>query len=452
MTRPTSLMPDRTKWWWRWTTWSPVVLVLLLTIAAAPWLISPKVPSRVVIATGRPDGAYFAFATRYQEILARDGIELVIRETAGSIENRALLESDDSGVTLAFIQGGTIADAADANLVSLASLYHEPIWVFYRGEEPVTRLTELSGERIAVGPEGSGTRAVAETLLWQNGVEDESEQSAKLLNLTGREAADALRAGRIDAAFFVVSPESPLILELLEDESVRLMNFSRAAAYERRFSFLDRVVLHQGMVDFERDLPARDVSLIAPTANLVARSDIHPALIPLMLSAAEKVHEGGGLLEEPGEFPSALHVDAPLHADAARYLKSGPSILFKYLPFSVAATLDRMKLMLLPFCTLLFPLIKAAPPVYRWRIRYRIYRWYHVLREIDQKLKNADPAADFSDDIERLKTLESELTEVSVPLSYMEEFYNLHLHIAFVRGRLEERRKQRLERQSRRSA
>ena len=451
MSRPTLLMPDRSKWYWRWTTWSPVVLVLLASIAAAPWLISPKYPKRIEIATGRPDGAYFAFAKRYQQILARDGVELVIRETAGSIENRRLLESDDAEVTLAFVQGGTIPKAAKKNLTSLASLYHEPIWVFYSGDQSLSRLTDLAGKRIAVGPQGSGTRAVAETLLRENGVEDETDLPAELLDLAGRDAAEALWNGRADAAFFVVSPESPLILELLRHDGTRLMNFSRAAAYKRRFPFLDRVVLYQGMVDFESDLPAADVALIAPTANLVSRPDVHPALIPLLLGAAREVHASGGLLADPEHFPSALHVDAPLHPDAARYLKSGPSILFKYLPFSVAAGIDRMKLMLLPFCTLLLPLIKAAPPVYRWRIRCRIYRWYRVLREIDQKLKDADAQVDFADDIARLRTLETELSEVSVPLSYMEEFYNLHLHIAFVRNRLEERRQQSVE-HSRRSA
>ena len=191
------------------------------------------------------------------------------------------------------------------------------------------------------------------------------------------------------------------------------------------------------MVDLARNLPTSDVQLIAHTANLVVRGDLHPALVPLLLKAAEEIHEPGGLLEQPNEFPSALHVDCPLNTHARQYLRSGPSILYRYLPFALAANIDRAKLMLLPLCTLLLPLFKAAPPAYRWRIRYRIYRWYRVLRQIDEQVKTADARTDFAAEIAHLRTLENELAEVSVPLSYMEEVYNLRMHVEFVLRRVE---------------
>ena len=59
-----------------------------------------------------------------------------------------------------------------------------------------------------------------------------------------------------------------------------------------------------------------------------------------------------------------------------------------------------------------------------------------MLRDIDQKMQYAAGPVDFSGDIETLTRLERELAEVSVPLSYMEEFYNLRQHVAFVRDRL----------------
>ena len=180
----------------------------------------------------------------------------------------------------------------------------------------------------------------------------------------------------------------------------------------------------------------RDRKHLAPTANLVARKGLHSALVPLLLGAVTQVHEGGGFLEQPGVFPSSRHVDAPMNDDSRRYLKSGPSFFYRYLPFGLAAWLDRVKLVLLPLCTLLFPFLKAAPPIYRWRIRSKIYRWYRVLREVDQKLRDAADRVDVSAEIARLKKLERELGEVSVPLSYMEEFYNLRLHVSFVLSQL----------------
>jgi hypothetical protein len=198
------------------------------------------------------------------------------------------------------------------------------------------------------------------------------------------------------------------------------------------------VTLPEGLIDFQRDIPSRDIVLLAPAANLVARADLHHALVPLLLHTMEEVHEAEGLLAHPEPFPSSAYVDYPLNRDARQYFRAGPSLFYRHLPFWLAAWLDRVKLVLLPMCTLLFPLLKVAPPVYRWRIRSKIYRWYRVLRKIDQKLKDARPGTDFSQDIADLKSLETELAEVSVPLSYMAEFYNLHLHISFVLERLHE--------------
>lgn len=427
-------LPEQKGRFGRRKTWGLLAAIALLAIVASPWLIAPQYPKHLVIATGRTDGAYYTFAQQYRDILARDGVTLEVRATAGSIENRRLLQTAESGVSLAFIQGGTMPAGTDG-LQALASLYREPVWVFTHGDEPASQLTQLQGKRIAVGPVGSGTRSVAELLLEQNGIR--ADDGTALSDLGGADAAGALERGEMDAAFFVVSPRAALVAELLADPQVHLMDFDRAATYERRDPFLTRVTLAEGIVDLEQNLPASDVEMIAPTANLVARSDLHPALVPLLLKAAEEVHRSGGLLEEPDEFPSALYVDCPLNSQARQYLKSGPSMLYRYLPFALAANLDRAKLMLLPLCTLLLPLLKAAPPIYRWRIRYRIYRWYRVLRHVDEQVKTANAGDNFSTEIAHLHTLENELAEVSVPLSYMEEVYNLRLHVDFVLRRVE---------------
>jgi uncharacterized protein len=422
--------------------WLPLT-TLLVALIATPWLIGPACPRKIVIATGSRTGAYFAFAQQYREILARDGIDLEIRNTAGSIENTQLLMADDSGVSLAIIQGGTATDKSMPELRSLASLYKEPIWVFYRGDKTVQRLTDLRGKRIAIGAQGSGTRAVALDLLQENHIatSDGTNSATKSVSLNTEQSVAAIKSGDVDAAFFVISPHAPVIRDLLETEGVRLMSFHRADAYHRQHPYLSRVTLEEGVLDLANNTPAEDSLLLAPTANLVASDNLHPALVPLLVKAANEIHKQGSILQEPGEFPSVKHVEYPMNAVAGRYFKSGPSILYRYLPFWAAARINQMKLFLLPLCTLLLPLLKTAPPLYRWRIRSRIYRWYRVLREVDQKLRQPGETASLAEDIDVLKTLESELAEVSVPLSYMEEFYNLRLHTAFVLERLQQRQR-----------
>jgi hypothetical protein len=237
----------------------------------------------------------------------------------------------------------------------------------------------------------------------------------------------------------VTSPRTALVQTMISSEREQLLNLRRATAYCRKYPYLTQVTLHEGVVDLEQNMPPRDIHLLAPTASLVARSDLHPALVPLLLEAATEVHEQGGYLEEPGDFPSPARVDFPLSAAAKSYFQRGPNMMYRVLPFRWAASIDRMKLMILPLVTLLLPLLRVAPPVYRWSIRSKIYRWYRVLRVIDQRMKDAAAGADFSDDIARLENLEVELSEVSVPLSYMAEFYSLRLHVEFVLARLKER-------------
>lgn len=411
--------------------WGPVVAVTLAGFLIAWKYVEPAPPEQIRIASGSEDGAYYAFARRYRTLLEPSGITLEIVKTAGSIENLRLLS--EGRVDLAFVQGGTVSAAPSAGLESIASLYFEPLWVFHRKPLVVTYLSDLKGRRVATGPEGSGTRVLAKQFLADNGV---TEQTATLLSLDSHTAAEQLKNGEVDVAFFVSSPRGPTVAELLTAETVGLMNFRRHLAYQRKYRFLSTVVLGEGTVDLVRNIPPQDTFLPAPAATLVAREDLHPALVPLILDAATQVHESGGLFEEPNMFPSNKFTELPMHSDARRYLRSGPGILYEIFPFWAASLMDRMKIMLLPLLTLLIPLIKVAPPVYRWRIRSRIYRWYRVLREVDLKLKSQSHSPGLREEIDRLNALETEIGDISVPAAYMEEFYNLRMHIDLLREKL----------------
>ncbi len=423
--------------------WGPGLVLLVLFYVITPWLLPPACPTHITVATGSKEGNYFAVANRYREILARDHITLDVRNTAGTVENLRLLNDPSSGVTLGIVQGGVATEDDATRLEALGSLYLEPLWIFHRVPNPagdpgastpliVDHLNQLRDKRVAIDAEGSGTRPVAELLFNESGV---PKDAATWSPLGGKKAAEALLAGEIDAACFVISPKSAIVKDLLLAREIGLVNFSQARALTKRHRFLSLVTLPAGVVDPGRNLPASETYLVAPTATLVARRDLHPALVTLLLRAAKEVHGSGGWLEEPGEFPSPLHTGIPLGSDAKRYFDSGPSILYRYLPFSIAAWLDRTKVMLLPLLTLLFPALRAAPPIYRWRIRSKIYKWYAVLRDIDQRQRDG-VKGDYAADIARLQQVEDELSEVTVPLSYMEEFYNLRLHAAFVLNQL----------------
>lgn len=419
--------------------WGGGLLVVFIGFAITWIFIEPAPPNRIVIAAGPQDGAYFRVASEYAALLKDFGVTLEVRETAGSIENYELLRSDPE-VHLALVQGGTapVENETRTSLQSLGSLYLEPVWVFYRGDELVSDLRQLQGRKIAIGRDGSGTQAVARRLLDDNGLD--APDAAELFPFGTREAIDKLRAGDLDAAFFVTAPTTPFIIELLESEGIRLMSFDRHEAWSRRHAFLSDVTLDRGVLDLKRDLPAEDVHLLAPAANLVCTPELHHALVPLLLRAAKHNHEAELHLVEDRPFPNRDFIEFELNESARRYYESGPPLLQKYLPFWVASAIDRGKILLLPLLTLLFPLFKVAPPLYRWRIRSRIYRWYRVLREIERELKMNQPAEVLRKHQAMLSEMERELDDLdSVPLAYMEEFYNLRLHVEFVDRRVSRR-------------
>jgi uncharacterized protein len=417
-----------------------VVAVVLAALVAVLWqFVEPAPPREVTIATGSASGAYHAVARRYAEHFSAAGLELVVRETAGSLENYALLGTPDSGVEVAIVQGGTApAEEERRELVALASLYLEPVWVFYRGEPGLDRLSQLAGKRIAIGAKGSGMRALALELLGAGGALGE-QLGTTLVDLGGKEAAAALREGSVDAALIVVAPTAPLLAELLAMPGVRLMSFAQAEAYARRFRYLSPVTLHRGSLDLARDLPERDVRLVAPAAVLVARRSVHPAVVALLTEAAVKTHHGGDLLSEPGTFPNATLTELPVNEQSRYYLTHGPDLLRRVLPFWLAALIQRFVVLLIPLFMVLLPLLRLTPPVYRWSIRSRITRWYARLQVIDEQSRGAPDIEQLREGLRQLEQLEHELGDVKVPLSYMDEFYDLRMHVGYVRSRLEER-------------
>ncbi|GIX26989.1 MAG: C4-dicarboxylate ABC transporter substrate-binding protein [Burkholderiales bacterium] len=413
------------------------VAPLVVAVAAGLWLayqfVKPAPPDTLVITTGDPEGGYHHFAQRYREILARDGVKLEIETSGGSLENVARLMNEDSPVEVGFVQGGTGSAANAPNLVSLGTMYYEPLWVFYRAPHEITRLTELRGKRIAVGGDLSGTRALALMLL---AVNHATQPPTRLVFEGGNAATELLLQGKIDALFVVGSPEAPVIRRLLASPGVRLMSFDRAEAYTRRFPFLTQVVLPQGALDLARDLPARDVTLLAPSATLVAKDSLHPALAYLLLRAATEVHGEPGLFARPGEFPSGKDTDFPLSDEARRYYRSGPPFLQRYLPYWAANLVDRLWVMLLPIVALAIPLSRIVPPLYAWRVHSRIYKWYAKLKAVELDLEEERDPGKLRELLERLDAIEEAVNRIPMPLAYTDRLYTFRLHIHLVRRRI----------------
>jgi hypothetical protein len=418
----------------------PPVILIALACYIAYRLVDPSPPARVTLSTGQENSAYEAFAKKYAAALSRHGIQVALKPSLGSQENLQRLKDDRSGVDIAFVQSGSMEqeDVARQGLVSLGSLFTEPVWLFLRGAKNITQLTQLKGLKINVGPEGTGVPALFKKLLSVNGVEPSVLALGALENTP---ATVELLNGRIDGLVFSSAPDAPLIQMLLQTPGIKLFDFVQSEAYTRRFPFLSHVVLPRGIVDLGRDLPPKDYHLIAPTATLVARESLHPALVDLFVQSAAAIHGGAGWFRRQGEFPNASYTEIPVARDAEKFYKNGPPLLQRYMPFWLANFFERMWVVIVAAGALVLPLSRIIPPLYVWKIRSRVYRWYGKLRAVEQAIEDVpqDQRADvYQLQLARLNEIEEKVNQISIPLSFAEELYGLRSHINFVRKRVQE--------------
>jgi TRAP-type uncharacterized transport system substrate-binding protein len=417
---------------------APATVVIVLVCFIAYWLVDPSPPRRVTISTGQENSAYEEFGKKYADVLAKQHISVTLKRSLGSQENLQRLNTPQSGVDIAFVQSGSTeqADAERKGLISLGSLFTEPVWLFLRDTKNITQLNQLKGLKINVGPEGTGVPQLFKKIMSVNGVEP---ADLTLGTLENTPATVELLEGRIDGLVFSAAPEQLLIQMLLQTPGIRLFDFAQAEAYTRRFPFLSHVVLPRGIVDLGRDLPPKDYHLIAPTATLVARENLHPALIDLFVQAASDIHGGAGWFRKQGEFPTASYTEIPVSRDAEKFYKNGPPFLQRYMPFWLANFFERMWVVIVALGALILPISRIVPPLYVWKVRSRVYRWYGQLRTVEQTVEDVPQhrrADVYPAQLARLNDIEEKVNQISIPLSFAEELYGLRSHINFVRKRV----------------
>jgi TRAP-type uncharacterized transport system substrate-binding protein len=388
-----------------------------------------------VITAGSTDSSFYANAEKYRKILGSNGVELRILSSEGSFENLSRLSDPKFKVDIGFVQGGITNDEGKEKLVSLGSVSYQPLLVFYRSESNMTLLSELNGKGLAVGPHGSGTRSLSLALLSLNGIE--SNGPTKLLDYDSEKAAKALLAGEADAIFLMGdSASSTLMRQLLRNPEIRMYDFSQADGYTRRVTYLNKLELPKGSLDFGKNLPAHDIYLVGPTVELLARHKLHPALCDLLIEAAQEVHGSAGLLRRKGEFPAPLEHSFPLSAEALRYYKSGKSFLYRTLPFWLASVVNRILVVFVPLAVLMIPAAKVIPSLLQLKTRLLFYSRYRALLSLERDSHGELPAERRKQLLARLDSIEHSVNTMNVPTSFAGQFYGIRGHIDFVRERL----------------
>lgn len=419
----------------------PALALVLGGFWLASKFVAPPPPRKMVIAAATPGSPYHEAAQRYRRFFADNGVELEVMDTRGSLHNLALISDPNSNVSAAFLQGGLAGSNDVSGVRSVGRIFYEPVWIFYRGDTTIERLTELKGKRVLIGPQGSGTAALATRLLSASGV---TAETATLVNSELPAYVEAFEQGSADAGFLVLAPEARTVRRLLAAPGVRLLSLTQADAYAQRFPFLSRIELKQGVVDFAKNIPPADTLMLSTTAAVVIRQDLHSALANLLTQAVISVHAQpridasgeAGILHRAGAFPIPEDQEYQLSPDAQRVYKSGPPFLQRYMPFWMATLADRLIVFLLPALGILLPTLRFAPMLYTWRVRRRIVYWYRELKRVEAEVTADSTPEHVASGLRAIDKIEDAVNRIPVPLTFANQLYDLRGHIDVVRRRL----------------
>ncbi|MFO1394967.1 MAG: TAXI family TRAP transporter solute-binding subunit [Steroidobacteraceae bacterium] len=406
--------------------------MLVAAVWAAIVALRPLPDRSFKMATGPDGSAYALFGERYRALLAKYGVEVTLVPTDGSYDNVRKLLDPASGVSAAFVQAGAVNQDAAPGLLSLGTMFYEPLWVFCRCDPDGLDFHERLGHRVSIGAEGSATRQLVLRLMKLNRID---EHRFELLGYAPEEAADALIAGKIDAVIIDTAWESPAVQKLLADPSIRIAGYPRADAYVALLPFLSKVVVPMGAADLADNRPSHDLNLIASKASLVVRDDLHPALQYLLIDAAQRIHGGPGVFSPAGTFPAPEMIDLPLSAEAQHMYRSGPSFLRRHLPFWLAELSQRLLIVVIPLIGLIYPITKLLPEVWRWEMDRRLQRMYTELVKIEIALRRLGPGPERAGVRERLDELEARVHTLRLPDSFAAPVYELKQNIRYVQER-----------------
>jgi TRAP transporter TAXI family solute receptor len=416
----------------------PSLVVALIIIFLFFHFVDPAPPKHFVITTSEEDDNYYIYAKQYAEFIKTEGITLEVRPSKGAWENIFKLQDKKLGISAGFVQDGIGTREKFPDLQSLGSIAYEPIWIFYRkssfnAKTPLTKLTSLKGKTIYLGERGGETHSMARKLLNMSGV---TKDNAKFVEIPTDDEYEDFQKGKGDVAFFMAAPNNPIIQDLIDEPTLGLISLDQAEGIMRQLPYLHHLILPHGSINLEKNIPDTDIDIVSPTATLMVRKDIHPALVYLLLKAASKVHGKPDLFEKRHEFPTDKDFAFPLHTNAKSYYQTGTPFWLRYLPFWLATIVQRFIILVIPLAALIIPIIRAIPRFLKWRIRTRIYQRYGELKYLEGKIKPNSTPEEYQQYLEQLDKIEDRVNQMRMPLDFTDFAYSLRGHIQFVRDRL----------------
>ncbi len=412
--------------------WIIVFVILVIVTYLYIQLTAPAPKKTLSIATGSIGSDSYAYAMSYKALLEPEGVNLEVIPTLGSLDTIGYLDAKQADI--GFVHSGILLNKREYDFESLASVYYEPLWIFYRNDGySLNYLIEATGKNVGISITNDGTYDLAQKLSVSNGL----IENVNSTYMYDEDALTQLKNKKIDIFITLATKDNHNIQNLLADPDIELMSLKRINAYTQKFDYLISLKLYEGSIDLYKNLPSTDVNLLSTTQNLVCNPNIPGELIRIFLKKVQQIHGEKSFFQNADEFLNSKHIDTTINDDAELYLLNGESWLEKIFPYWIASNIDRLKLLIIPLIWLIIPLFKSIIPLYVITTRAKIYKWYEKLDTLNRKINKGENQDKI---LQEIKALKEEIeTKTQVPLSYKGEFYNLIVHLELLEKKLEKK-------------
>jgi uncharacterized protein len=332
-----------TSWLWVFRFyWVAIIFTFLILISLVIYL-KPISFEKIYLANGQYGTTSNIMANEFEKILSRQGLSLELITTVGLDEGFFLLEDDKSKVNASLYPGGLDTYKKFPDIVSLGAIEIAPIWLFYRGpkidlDDP---FTYFSKKKISIGLKGTANNKIFHLLA--DNLKNDPSTSKNILELSYSEAESKLKAGQIDAMFFMQDYESPITQRLLNDPNLNIYSFNLADAYIKKFPFLTKVTIPRAAIDISKLHPKQEITLLANTINLLVEKDMHVSSQWGLLMAAKEINANeNNFFAKDGNLPKYLDHSFPLSSVAQIYYQNGIPSIFSYLSIRSATLLYQL--------------------------------------------------------------------------------------------------------------
>jgi TRAP-type uncharacterized transport system substrate-binding protein len=416
------------------------VVVILLLIGGVIIYLKPFPFTGITIATSYKGGDWYQFGEAAIAPLKEHGIDVEVVTTNGAIENAEKLNDSKSKVNAGFVYAAALSEDQKKGLYSLGSVSYDPVWIFYRNNltGKIATIQDLAKYRVALAPKKSGSYVLTKKLFEMNGIE--IENNPNFVSGSWADSRATILSGKADVFIFITTIVDPLVEELIHSPDMTLLNLPNALAYQKKFNYLDEVIIPAGSLNIEKKLPKHDVSLIATTTTLAVRKDLHPSLqLALLMSSKEIIQDSSRLFfTKRNEFPAFVDPSISISPIARNYYNYGPPKTTEYLPYWLVVFIDRFWFVVLAAFAVIYPLSKLNFHLRRFRFIIRKRPLYELLLNMEKEIAGKKlPIEDKEKLLKKLETINKHAHQHFIPVGEETDYFLFVNALQLLRNKIE---------------